>query len=306
MDIIMDESDQLHQEYKGYLQSTGKSSHTTRAYLQDLQAFAFWFRTSSGEDLSPRAVDPRDITEYRGYLLRTGTKPATVNRRLISLRRFFKWAHRQRLVEENPFDMLERVYVREQSSQEIAPRWLDGNEQLALLRAVRKSGQGQASGRAGNAGNAGKIDTGGDGGQSSEGSESSDDGSIRDMAVIQTLLGTGLRISELANLRMEDVEVSERKGLVRVREGKGVRAGLCPLITGRVRYSFATSRSARSTSNHRNNCQSLGTGRAGSSGQVSLQVGVRPFRVTLLATRPKAHFSWGRGGRSMCEASTIW
>lgn len=137
--------------------------------------------------------------------MRTGSKPTTVNRRLISLRRFFKWAHRQRLVDENPFDLLERVYVREQASQEIAPRWLDGKEQLALLRAVRK-GSDDSSNR-------------------SDGSN----GSIRDMAVIQTLLGTGLRISELANLRLEDVEVSERKGLVRVREGKGGKSRVVPL-----------------------------------------------------------------------------
>src|SRR5512133_1206330 len=128
-------------EYREYLQTAGKSSHTTKAYLQDLQAFAAWFRQSNGEDFSPRAVDPKDISEYRGYLLRTGSSSATVNRRLISLRRFFKWAHRRRLVEESPFDMLERVYVREQSHQELAPRWLDSNEQLALLSAVRKGAQ---------------------------------------------------------------------------------------------------------------------------------------------------------------------
>ncbi len=218
-------------EYREYLQKAGKSSHTTRAYLQDLQAFATWFRTSNGEEFSPRAVDPRDITEYRGYMLRKGVSSATINRRLISLRRFFKWAHRQRLVEDSPFDMLERVYVREQSSQEIAPRWLDGNEQLALLRAVRKGRP--ASGQAGNAvrgSEGGNGGNGGDGSQSNENSgQSSDYSSIRDMTIIQTLLGTGLRISELANLRIEDVEVSERKGLVRVREGKGGKSRIVPL-----------------------------------------------------------------------------
>lgn len=134
-------------EYSEYLQTAGKSHHTTRAYLQDLQAFAAWFGLSNGEDFSPRAVDPKDITEYRGYLLRTGVSSATVNRKLISLRRFFKWAHRRRLVEESPFDMLERVYVREQSQQEIAPRWLDGTEQLALLRAARKGSRASREGR---------------------------------------------------------------------------------------------------------------------------------------------------------------
>lgn len=216
-------------EYREYLQTAGKSSHTTRAYLLDLQAFAVWFRTSNGEDFSPPAVDPRDITEYRGYLLRTGASSATVNRRLISLRRFFKWAHRNKLVEESPFEMLERVYIREQSQQEIAPRWLDSKEQLALLRAVRKGAQAKAAQAKGgqmskededdaNVGNISNIGSG-------EGSFSAN----RDLAVIQTLLGTGLRISELANLRLEDVELSERKGLVRVREGKGGKSRTVPL-----------------------------------------------------------------------------
>jgi site-specific recombinase XerD len=209
-------------EYREYLQAAGKSSHTSRAYLLDLQAFAVWFRQSNGEDFSPRAVDPRDITEYRGYMLRTGASPATVNRRLISLRRFFKWAHRYRLVDESPFDMLERVYVREQSQQEIAPRWLDSNEQLALLRAVRKGSQTSKEG----------VDPNDAvGSQSREGREGGEASStaLRDLAVIQTLLGTGLRISELANLRLEDVEVSERKGAVRVREGKGGKSRTLPL-----------------------------------------------------------------------------
>ena len=131
------------EEYQEYLQSTGKSNHTTRAYLLDLQVFAIRFRRSNGEDFSSPAVDPRDITEHRGYLLRTAAGSATENRRLVSLRRIFKWAQRRRLVDESPFDMLERVYVREQSQQEIAPRWLDSSEQLALLRTVRKGAQSQ-------------------------------------------------------------------------------------------------------------------------------------------------------------------
>lgn len=51
----------------------------------------------------------------------------------------------------------------------------------------------------------------------------------RDLAVIQTLLGTGLQISELAALKVPDVEISDRKGKLRVREGKGSKAREIPL-----------------------------------------------------------------------------
>jgi len=43
----------------------------------------------------------------------------------------------------------------------------------------------------------------------------------RDYAIIMTLLGCGLRVSELAALDRGDVDISERKGVLYVRSGKG-------------------------------------------------------------------------------------
>ena len=177
--------------YKKHLETVGKSPHTVRAYSQDLAAFARWFEQTTGEDLIPRAVDSRDIQEYRGYLMVRGRAPATVNRQLIALRGFFRWAKQEGLVADSPFEVIERVLVKEQ--RDVAPRWLNRKEQLALLRAVRKRG------------------------------------SKRDLAIIQTLLGTGLRISELAALSVSDLELSERKGWLRVRQGKGGKAREVPL-----------------------------------------------------------------------------
>lgn len=74
-----------------------------------------------------------------------------------------------------------------------APRWLDRKEQKALLRAVKK------------------------------------DQKWRDVAIIYLLLHTGLRVEELCNLRLEDVELSERKGKVIVRQGKGGKWREVPL-----------------------------------------------------------------------------
>lgn len=46
-------------------------------------------------------------------------------------------------------------------------------------------------------------------------------GSKRDVAIIQLLRHTGLRLGELCNLTLADIETSERKGKVIVRSGKG-------------------------------------------------------------------------------------
>jgi len=179
----MDTSESILDQYREHLVRAGKSAHTVKAYGGDLAAFIRWWEPTAGEAFHPRAVDPGEIREYRGYLLSRGRKPATVNRRLIALRGFFRWAKQSGLARENPFEGMEKVLVRQQK--DTAPRWLERKEQLALMRAVRRGER------------------------------------ARDLAVVQTLLGTGLRISELAALEVPDLEISDKKGWLYVRTGKG-------------------------------------------------------------------------------------
>ena len=73
-----------------------------------------------------------------------------------------------------------------------APRWLDRKEQYALRRAAEK------------------------------------DGDPRNLAIILLMLNTGLRVSEVAGLKLEDVTLGERKGEVVVR-GKGNKERTVPL-----------------------------------------------------------------------------
>jgi site-specific recombinase XerD len=54
-------------------------------------------------------------------------------------------------------------------------------------------------------------------------------GNRRDLAVLQTLRHTGIRVGELTALRLADVEISERKGQLVVRFGKGSKYRVVPL-----------------------------------------------------------------------------
>ena len=178
-------------DYQVYLEQTGKSVNTVKAYVYDVGAFASWFEQTTGDEFAPGIVDPREITDYRGHLLQRGSSPATVNRRLVSLRRYFLWVKKRGMISDTPFEMLERVRVKVQK--DVAPRWLTRNEQLALLRAVR---QGENE---------------------------------RDLAIIQMMLSAGLRISEVAGLNMSDIELNDRSGWVYVRIGKGMKPRSIPL-----------------------------------------------------------------------------
>ncbi|CAA7603449.1 Integrase [Acididesulfobacillus acetoxydans] len=74
-----------------------------------------------------------------------------------------------------------------------APQGLDKQEQHALMRAVER------------------------------------EGSIRDIALITLMMHSGLRISEVAALDIEDLTLNERSGSVIVREGKGGKYRMVPL-----------------------------------------------------------------------------
>lgn len=179
------------ENYERHLAVTGRSANTIRAYIQDLIHFADWYIQATGEEFQAKLIDSTEIIEYRRHLLQKGRRPKTINRRLVAIRRYFKWAKQRGLCLANPFDLLEGYRVNEQKG--IAPKWLDEKEQLALLRVIRKS-ENQ-----------------------------------RDLAIIQTLRRTGLRVSELVDLRLDDITMEERSGNVRVREGKGTKARQIPL-----------------------------------------------------------------------------
>lgn len=60
----------------------------------------------------------------------------------------------------------------------------------------------------------------------------------RDLAILATLIGTGLRVSELGALDVDDVWISARKGQVEVRLGKGEQPRTVPL-NAQTRESLA-------------------------------------------------------------------
>jgi site-specific recombinase XerD len=54
-------------------------------------------------------------------------------------------------------------------------------------------------------------------------------GNTRDLAIVLTLRHSGIRVSELCALMVGDVEISERRGTLTVRSGKGSKFRILPL-----------------------------------------------------------------------------
>ena len=89
--------------------------------------------------------------------------------------------------------------IRSVAEEPLAPRALERKEQLGLLRTVRKSGN------------------------------------LRDLAIITMLLHTGMRVSELCNLRVSDIRISTNSNMITVREGKGTKRRNIPLNSTVIR-----------------------------------------------------------------------
>jgi len=187
------------ERFQRWLQEQDRASRTVRAYTVALRDFATWFQHTTGNPLTPTALTPLDVREYRQHLTAVRRlKPATVNQYLAGVRAYARWAKATGLITANPTNGIKSL-----RQVDTAPRWLSRSEQYKLLRTVREAVQ------------LGTLRAQG---------QNTAPGYIwprRDACLVVLLLNTGLRLSEVAALTLKDVEINDRSGTVRVRQGKG-------------------------------------------------------------------------------------
>ena len=186
--------------FRAHLISLGKSNRTIVGYLTDLHTFARWFEQTNGYALLPDNLTPTDIREYRQFLLNVQkAKASTINRHLSALRAYGVWAKNSGVIHYNPVDGIKSV-----AQQKHAPKWLDRRDQAALQREAERRIQSAKT-------------------------EPAKRQAIRDHCILIVLMNTGLRVSELINLEMTDISMTDRKGELLVRAGKGEKQRVIPL-----------------------------------------------------------------------------
>lgn len=184
------------------LKTRGRSPLTVRYYAEDLRAFLDYCDGFSVQD--PRAVSEAVIETYLAALTGRGLKPATVSRPLYALRSFFRYLLRERVVDRDPAATSYGPRVPRR-----LPSYLTVPEWRRLLRrlAADRSLIGQ-----------------------------------RDFALIATLVYCGLRVAEVATLRLDALRLDT--GWLRV-VGKGTKAREVPIphaLTPILQHYLATVR----------------------------------------------------------------
>jgi integrase/recombinase XerC len=165
------------------------SRHTVRAYESDLSQFLAHAAAGAGvqrRDLAPSALGRDAIRAFLSSIHASGQTRATAARKLAAVRTFLRYLRREALIETDPGAL---VGTPKQAVR--MPAHLSEQEMTRLLDAPDQS---QALGR-------------------------------RDRAVLELFYASGLRLSELAGVDVEDVNL--RAKMVRVL-GKGGKERLLP------------------------------------------------------------------------------
>jgi integrase/recombinase XerC len=159
------------------------STATQMGYLQDLRGFFSWVDGVKSQPEPIQKVDSTDVTSYRNHLFEAERrKPSTVNRKLQALRRFYRFALNSGWRADDPTLATQRV----RAGKRLKPPILTKREERALLGAALRSSRGLG---------------------------------VRNYALIQMMLQAGLRVGEVARLRIADVVLQPRSGHVVVHRG---------------------------------------------------------------------------------------
>jgi integrase/recombinase XerC len=164
------------------------SAHTVRAYESDLSQFLDHAAAAAGisrRELSPEALDRGAIRAFLGWAHANGQSRATAARKLAAIRTFLRYLRREDVIAGDP-----GALVATPKREVRIPAHLSEDEMSALLAAPADDPLGK-----------------------------------RDRAVMELFYASGLRLSELAGLAMDDVNLSAR--MVRVL-GKGRKERLVP------------------------------------------------------------------------------
>lgn len=175
----------MHQEADRFIDymkaARNASEHTLRAYASDIVQF-MEFLESEELSAAPGDVDSRTLRRYLARLQKQGIAKASTARKLSSLRAFFKYLVRKGVIASDPTTGLPTP-----KREKRLPKFLRDEQIEALMQQPVRRGGSEPLG-------------------------------MRDAAILEVLYASGVRVSELVDMDLRDLDVNA--GEIRVL-GKG-------------------------------------------------------------------------------------
>ncbi len=138
-------------------------------------------------NVKPEDVELADVRGFIAEQIKSGLNKTTVSRRLASVRSFFKFLYREGYKKSNPAKLVSNPKI-----PKLLPRFLSVDDTFSLVE--KPEGTGFIS--------------------------------ARDRAILELLYSSGLRVSELSGLNVDDINTKE--GLLKVK-GKGRKERIVPV-----------------------------------------------------------------------------
>lgn len=158
------------------------SNNTVSSYMRDIRQFSAWIQQN--EDIAVLNVSQLNISNYLEYLQQQGKSCATASRTLASLKNFYNYAVATGFLDKSPITSDIHVARGEKK----LPQVLTGREVELLL--------AQPS--------------------------SADPKGLRDKAMLEVMYATGMRVTELIDLDVDDVNLE--LGIVKCSNHKRIRS----------------------------------------------------------------------------------
>jgi integrase/recombinase XerC len=179
------------------------SPHTCRCYLRDLEEFRIFLRSSGISPLREMEIEKIDRMAMRRYLsfLHGRNKKSSIARKLSTLRSFFKYLVREQLAGSNPAKSVSTPKV-----EKPLPTTLTVDEVFRLIDSPKSPRK--------------KLP-----------SVSAKNKQLRDVAILELLYSSGLRVGELVGLNWNHLDLD--LGIVKVM-GKGRKERIVPVGTKAV------------------------------------------------------------------------
>ena len=168
------------------------SPHTKRNYCADVRQFKSFLESQAisfthNDTNGEIVIDYMVIRAFLGSLYRERLKKVTIARKVTALRTFFEYLQKKGKIKVNPAQM-----VQAPKSEKYIPVFLSVDEMVSLLDAK----------------------------------SASNTFGLRDKAIVELFYSSGIRLSELVGLNMDDIDFHQ--GLMKVR-GKGKKERIVPV-----------------------------------------------------------------------------
>jgi site-specific recombinase XerD len=190
--------------FSAFLDSDDFSANSRRAFIQDARKLATWFSSANKERFVVGRVTTRDVSDFRDHLRKEQGQAVATVNRALVTVRRFFTW----LADQGHVASNPAKKVKELKRQQLAPKGLDRSQVRRLLREVELRAD------------------------------------IRASAIFSLFLYTGSRVSDLVQLELADLMLSDRTGTVVFRFGKGnkQRSVPLPLLARRALQAYLDTR----------------------------------------------------------------